>query len=114
MMEIRCVGVIPGVRISPEVFHRNAISAAVAVRRTVQGLVQVPHKMNDIAQRCSTLRSGRALILQNGELVRDGLKHAPSRATETLRRAVRRAQGNVDEVPWRGGRLSAALIVGPS
>src|SRR5712671_3546259 len=43
MMEIRSVGIVPGVRISLEVFDGDAISATVAAGRAVQRLVQVAH-----------------------------------------------------------------------
>ena len=113
-MKIRRVGIAPGVRISGEVFHRDAISAAVAVGRPVKWLVQVAHKVNDESQRVGSLGCGRIFILQDGELGRDRTQHAPARTAEILRRAVCNAYGNVDEVPGGRARIAAALIVGPS
>src|SRR5258707_5512463 len=113
VMEIRNVGVISEVRIPREVFYRNTISATVAVGRAVQRLVQVAHNMNDKSQRRGTLRPGRVLIFQNGELIRKCLCHAATRTTKSLCRALRRAQWDINKVPRRGGRISATLIVGP-
>jgi len=91
MMEVRSVGIIPGMWISGEVFPRHTISAAVAVGRSMEGLVQVAHKVNDKSQRVGTLRGGRIPTFQNGQLIGDGGQYAAARGAEIFRRAMRHA-----------------------
>ena len=99
-------------RLPPKILQGYTISALVGIRCRVQGLVEIPNEVNDIANGVGALCAARAFILQDRDLFRKRADNTALFAAEALNRTPRRPAWNVDVVP--GSILSfRSNIVGP-
>src|SRR5512136_458774 len=109
-MQVRRIAVIVLARLAPEIIHWHAISTLIVVGNGVQRLVQIAHEVNDVAERLGSLRSVPILVLQNSELVLDGLRDATLFPAEIAERRALGSARNVDVMPRPVFRRAANIV----